>query len=246
MTIMIDPAQNLDPWLAVALDMIDFNRHDKNIRINATVPFLDRSRFEVQVGTWGNRIMRNAGVSWMWASGHTSDIQTGVIQWRSDSGGQAIRVNFHRSFVTRDPDIFLGIRGVDVGDNWRIDVRSTDISPTGFEAQIRTWGSSKLWACDIQWIASVSSSTRVGRFWGQGRNRGTVSFTRPIFNVTPKLAPQIMVGITRFDLRSDRNARLRLVTSNVTTRGFDWEIQTWSDSEIYALEACYIVPTRIL
>jgi len=74
-TIRIDPEQSLTPWLAVAMDMIDFNVRDGNIRVNTTVTQLDRLHFILQGGIWGNRLMCNLGVSWMWASAHTRNIQ---------------------------------------------------------------------------------------------------------------------------------------------------------------------------
>jgi H-type lectin domain-containing protein len=64
------------------------------------------------------------------------------------------RVKFDRAFGA-PPVVQIGITGFDIDrhDNARLKVGISKVDGKGFDVQIRTWWSSRVWSVDLNWIA---------------------------------------------------------------------------------------------
>ncbi|KAF4581807.1 hypothetical protein EYR40_002825 [Pleurotus pulmonarius] len=225
----VNPVQVAPPSVAACLTMFDMDARDKNLRVEVKTMDTRSNQFVLKMGTWGNRILYNVGASYMWTTS-SQQTQTGTFSWNSQMH-TSVFVPWNEPFH-EEPKLFVGIQKIDVGDNWRCKVQVEFVSDRGFRFNIHAWGSSDLYNCRLQWIASTDPRIHIGQFEG----------TSARINLTMSDRPQIMLGMTNMDLKSaPTNARVRMFTENVTNSGFDIKVTKWADSDIYAMAGSYLV-----
>lgn len=54
-----------------------------------------------------------------------------------------------------------------------------------------------------------------------------------------KGAPTVMVALEMFDMSSQSNQRVEIVSDNITKAGFDIVFRTWGDTKIARAKACW-------
>jgi hypothetical protein len=55
--------------------------------------------------------------------------------------------------------------------------------------------------------------------------------------------PAVVIGLTTIDAHRDRNVRVKVEATDVTTTGFNAKFSTWFDSVTYGLAASWIAVT---
>ena len=233
-----------DPRVVLGLDMIDLGgTHGHNHSIKSYVDNVTKEKFAIHLDTWADCRLFNAGVSWLKLPADNPNIQFGVfnsldVRSSNEPGNVHARITFSHPFP-RQPMVFAGLNGFDIGDDWHIELSRSNIDCYGFDIHIGTWGNSKLRSAQATWIAFQSDRSDIftgelrgdeSRAW-QGSLHLTSSFNR---------TPAIFTALTKFDVERCHNNRIRLKTS-ATKMGMNWEIVAWADTKIYQVRAAYLL-----
>lgn len=231
----ISPQQPAPPQFAAALSMIDMSNRDDNVRVRTEVTNVQTDRFTVGVGTWGNRVFYNGGVSLLRVPAGDPNFRVGTI---ANAGPNSYRIEFSPPFPFGViPNVFAAFSGIDSGDNWRGALDVHDANNTRFDIQVSTWGSSNLYGADVQWIAYPSDlpGVEVGTFSGAAGDTGTYQLQNTFYST-----PSVFMGFQNFDISSNQNARLRLRATAANPRQVDWAIETWADSVVYKIIGIFL------
>jgi len=70
---------------------------------------------------------------------------------------------------------------------------------------------------------------------GQRSFVGHINFNKPYKNI-----PQVMTSLSGLDAGDMHNIRITISASNITTTGFDINIQTWADTSLYLVHISWI------
>lgn len=233
------PVQATRPLVAACIDGFDMDVRHSNLRLFVTIPpaQIGLDRLSLTMGTWGNRILYNIGASYMWAT-PTSEIQTGTFLWTRGMTREPTFVTWGFMFLT-EPQVFVGIRSINVSDNWRVNMQIIRMNShlQGFSFAVDAPGSVDLEEVTLQWVATTNNRFRTGVFSVTGPTTQRISFTP----IPGNSRPQVMLGITRIDLASSVNARVRLHAANITNGSFDLQVTTWHDSRIWILGGSYLI-----
>ncbi|KAF2964005.1 hypothetical protein GQX73_g9590 [Xylaria multiplex] len=234
-TFGISPQQPAPPQFAAALSEIDMSNRDDNIRVRTEVTDVQTDRYTVGVGTWGNRVFYNGGVSLLRVPAGDPNFRMGTI---TDAGPNSYRISFSPPFPLGVlPNVFAAFSGIDSGDNWRGALDIHNANHAYVDIQVSTWGSSNLYNTNVQWIAYPSDlpGVEVGTFTGAGGATGTYQLQNTFYNT-----PAVFMGFQRFDISSNQNARLRIRATAANPNRIDWAIETWSDSVIYSVVGIFL------
>ncbi|RBQ74201.1 hypothetical protein FVER14953_08391 [Fusarium verticillioides] len=185
-------------------------------------------------------------------SSRFSYIQTGVFNtqeirpWNQPQLTQSKRINFATPFKA-PPKVITWLQSLDMdkNKNWRIKVYPTDIDNEGFIIHADSWSDSILYSAGVTWlaypadqpgVASGKFSTEDIRPWNrpQAENSSVFSFSKA-FNKTPK----VIMALDSLDYDHNKNLRVRLSTSSVTSTGITWHLQSWWDSVMYMSGASF-------
>ncbi|OTA91442.1 hypothetical protein M434DRAFT_13145 [Hypoxylon sp. CO27-5] len=234
-TFGITPQQPAPPQFAAALTAIDMSNRDNNIRVRTEVTDVQTDSYTVGLGTWGNRIFYNGGVSLLRIPASDPNFRMGVI---TNAGPNSYRIAFVPPFpLGVIPNVFAAFSGIDSADNWRgaLDIHNTD--NVHFDIQVSTWGSSDLYNTNVQWIAYPSDlpGVELGTFTGAGGDTGTYQLQSTFYNT-----PSVFTGFRRFDVSPNQNARIRVRATAADPSRINWAIETWSDSVIYNLIGVFL------
>ncbi|OTA64103.1 zincin [Hypoxylon sp. EC38] len=234
-TFGITPQQPAPPQFAAALTAIDMSNRDDNIRVRTEVTDIRTDSYTVGLGTWGDRIFYNGGVSLLRIPASDPNFRMGVI---TNAGPNSYRVAFAPPFpLGVIPNVFAAFSGIDSADNWRgaLDIHNTD--NVHFDIQVSTWGSSNLYNTNVQWIAYPSDlpGVELGTFTGAGGDTGTYQLQNTFYNT-----PSVFTGFQRFDVSPNQNARIRVRATAADPSRINWAIETWSDSVIYNLIGVFL------
>lgn len=239
------------PELPVGLTSLDISK-DRNIRIRALTSGATKERFTASLQSWYDTTLYSASLTWLEKSSRFSYMQTGVYNtqetrpWNQPQLTQSHRINFATPFTT-SPKVVTWLQALDMDNskNWRIKVYATDVDTHGFTIHADSWSDSILYSAGVTWlaypadqpgVASGSFSTDDVRPWNQPRaeNTGTAAFQSSLTGT-----PKVIMAFDTLDYDHNRNLRLRLSTSSVTTTGITWHLQSWWDSVMYTAGASY-------
>ncbi|KAI9450989.1 hypothetical protein BJY52DRAFT_1125550 [Lactarius psammicola] len=87
--------------------------------------------------------------------------------------------------------------------------------------------------CDLDFL----TGEHLRNIWEDPQSPASVriDFERPF--VTP---PKVVVFFNRIEFRNEHNWRVVTTTSNIDVNGFTLNIETWSDTVLYAAQTCWI------
>ncbi len=155
-----------------------------------------------------------------------------------------ITSNFPRPFVAR-PRLAHGVRVLDIGnnDNIRVDSKINHVTKGWAHCNIITWCNTILYRAIDNAIAlapgdlDILTGEHTRNLWGDHKDPASVrvNFERPF--VTP---PEVVVFLNRIDLDKNRNWRIITTATDIDTKGFTLNIDTWSDTIFYSARACWI------
>ncbi|KAJ2936090.1 hypothetical protein H1R20_g1005, partial [Candolleomyces eurysporus] len=240
------------PRIALGLTMLDIGwNHGTPIRVESFTQNITKEGFICGTRSWGNGILHNAVVDWIaiehpsWQCGvfNSQDVKlSDELEMSSEH-----RVNFSKPFEDGPPMVFVCFSGLHVMGKWNVRVYATNIDPAGFTVAIVSCGEEdngppvKLRSAAITWIAVPGSDvTKKKNVWigsfATGRKAGGLNECNGHvdFGFVFKRTPKIFVGLRQFSASKDRNLRVRVKTSNVTTKGMDWRIEKWDDTVLFS------------
>ncbi|KAI0523754.1 Metalloprotease [Xylaria bambusicola] len=234
-TLGISPQQSSPPQFASALSYIDMSNRDDDLRVRAQVTDVQTDRFTVGVGSWGDRIFYNGGVSLLRVPAGDANFRMGTI---TNAGPNSYRIQFRPPFPPGTiPNVFAAFSGIDSGDNWRGALDIHNANAAQFDIQVSAWGSSVLYSANVQWIAYPNNlpGVELGTFTGAGSSSGRYQLRNTFYNT-----PMVFTGFQRFDISANQNARLRVRATAADPTRVDWAIETWSDSVVYSIVGVFL------
>ncbi|EIM79230.1 uncharacterized protein STEHIDRAFT_69789, partial [Stereum hirsutum FP-91666 SS1] len=224
------------PRIAVGLNYLDMHI-THCFRIHGYTDNIGEGHFMAHIATWGDSVVYNGVLSWLKLPACDPDIRTGVYHCSQESSDWVAFDWRYDSY----PVVFVGMCGFDVGKVPRLSVTATNVSRTGFQINVEKWGDTELHGCWVTWIAFPANKDGIcaGSFGSKtttkSSNSGHIRFPCHF-----KRPPTIFTAFTKFDLDTRNNLRMRSDTSNATTSGMDWSIETWADSMFYDAQMAYL------
>jgi hypothetical protein len=153
-------------------------------------------------------------------------------------------VKFPRGFVA-PPRLPHGLRQLDIDRSANIRAKSTikDIRNDSAEFHITSWADTKLYTGIVNALnlAPANLEFLTGEHMRNlladpnAPSAVRINFARPF--VTP---PKVVVFFNLIDLDRTKNWRLETTATKIDTKGFTINIETWSDTILYAAQACWI------
>ncbi|KAJ2912582.1 hypothetical protein MD484_g7834, partial [Candolleomyces efflorescens] len=247
------------PRIALGLTSLDIgSRWGTPIRVEVFTKKITKENFICNARSWGDGILHNTDVYWI--AVNQPNWQCGVFNSQDAKSADEYdtssehRVHFAERFEDAPPVVFVCFSGLHITNKWNVRVYATNIDQTGFTIAIvncgeeGTWGPAvKMISAAITWIAipardvSKKKNVWVGSFATGRRAHGFEECGGHVdFGFTFKRTPKIFTGLRQFSANKDRNLRLRMTTSNVTTQGMDWKISKWHDTILYSGGANFI------
>ena len=262
-TIAFFPGQYQEPPnLAPGLCSLDL-AHEVPARANITVDSITASSFKINLETWGNSKLYSASATWMEHKGTARECFSGHFDTQElmqGSGGfkftkkgarseNSKEIRFPHAFK-RDCEVVCWLSRLDMAGgetNYRLRAYATNMTPHGFTAHIDTWGDSVLNGAAMTWIAfpknkrlvqSGSFGTGDVRSWSnpKPKNSTRVNFSQNAF----QRKPTVLVALNMLDMGGNSDLRIRVHADEVTEQGFQWHLDTWDDSTLYAAGASWI------
>lgn len=131
--------------------------------------------------------------------------------------------------------------------NCRIRARAENVTTTGFDLVVESWGDTLLLSAIATWCAypkgqdrvasgKVSSSDTRRWFPPQAANEGKVNFPSGAFDKVPK----VYFALSELDMDSSANLRIKVSADKITAKGFNWHGNSRADSILYAVGADWI------
>lgn len=157
-------------------------------------------------------------------------------------------VRFRVPYSAR-PAIPVALMWLDIGNNHnaRVECTSKRITQTRFELDILTWSGTQLYEASCAWLElgprhrdfqSGTFNTEEYRPWWrnpEGNNTRQIIFSHPY-----EVAPKVVVWLSRIDLGSDNNWRIRAFATDITRTGFTLHIDTWGGSKLFTAGASWV------
>ncbi|KAI0532318.1 Metalloprotease [Xylaria digitata] len=174
-----------------------------------------------------------------------SNLETGVFNTLSDaspsaaSSGCRTIVNFSKSYPS-PPKFIVGLNFLDFGNsrNLRIKSRVEMVRPRQARLKLQSWADTTQHASGIAWLLfpSEDKDFQSGTFTANAACTGkTVVFDREY----PSL-PKVLVFFSSLNIDQSTNCRVRTYASEVTTRSFKLNVETWSNTRLLEGEVSWI------
>ncbi|EKM59120.1 uncharacterized protein PHACADRAFT_191433 [Phanerochaete carnosa HHB-10118-sp] len=235
--------------------LLGFNELDVNIlRLKAEVRSIADDRAIVNMVAWANTKHHGSGCSWLTLPEDDPDIQSGRYNttedhhWSRSQTKTSRRITFTHPYAA-PPKVVVWLDAVDSGPgrNVRVTAWADAVTPDGFTIHLDTWHDSNLWSAGATWLAHSAERTdvRSGAFeiedvrpWSAPRhnNCGRVSWGAPEV-ASP---PRVFTALRMLDFQDGRNIRLSMSTSEVTTTGMTWHMNSWEDTIFYRAGAVFV------
>lgn len=230
----------------MALTWLDIG-NDQNPRVRCYSSEIKETHFKISIDGWAGTKLYEARCAWLEIE---ADFQSGTYSTEEDhSWLEPRKVNsrnviFSRQYTTA-PRVVVWLSQIDMrrDRNWRVKAYATQVTATGFTLHIDTWGDSELHTAAASWVSYTPGIPGVfdGSFGtsgpsGQLSTTGHAEFDKNVF----ALPPRVIVGINSLDIDCDRNLRLAVRTTAVSSTGMTWHLDSWRDTKLYSAGASYI------
>lgn len=223
------------------------------LRLKAEVRCIADDRAIVNVSTWGDTKHWQSECSWLSIPPDDPDIQTGRYTttqdhpWSESQKSTSRRIAFAHPYAT-PPKVIVWLDAVDSGPGRNVRVRTwaDQIDATGFTIHVDTWADSNLWSAGASWLAHSADrrDVRSGQFEigdirpsdsPQHTNTGRVSWG------APRMArpPRVFTALRALDFQDGKNIRIKTITSEITTTGMTWNLESRDDTIMYQAGAVY-------
>lgn len=167
-----------------------------------------------------------------------------VRLWNQPRPDTFAEVKYPRPFVA-PPRLPHGLRQLDIDSGANIRAKATieNIKKESAVYHITSWADTKLYSgiVDSLNLSPANLEILTGEHMRNvlsdpnSPKSVRIDFERPF--VTP---PKVVVFFNYIDLDHTKNWRLNTTATNIDTKGFTLTIDTWSDTTLYAAQACWV------
>jgi hypothetical protein len=146
------------------------------------------------------------------------------------------------------PSVVVWLSELDFANNanWRVRAYATEVTNQSFRIHIDSWADTTLYAASVWWVAHPSDRPHIAsglfttedvRHWDapQLETKGHVEFSKAF----PR-HPTLYAALNSLDISSGGDLIIDLSTTDVTTEGFRWSLDTKPGSTLYSASASYI------
>jgi hypothetical protein len=159
----------------------------------------------------------------------------------------SMQVDFEPKYP-EPPSIAVGLTEVVLSKdfNVRIKAYADRVTQSGFMIHADSWADTVLYSAGAAWFEVPSTDTefQVGNFntlelhpWNEAESQNT---QRVIFERSFTEPPKVVVWLQGFDMDKQKNWKIAVHASNITSEGFNIHIDTWGDSTLYSGSASWI------
>ncbi|EKM59117.1 uncharacterized protein PHACADRAFT_191430 [Phanerochaete carnosa HHB-10118-sp] len=232
-TLFFTQPHGAPPTVVLGLNQLDLS---PIVRLRAQVRSAERGGAHIGLSAWSTTTHFSSGCAWL-----AEDFPFGrkIPQ-------KQVYVAFARPYAT-PPCVVAWLDTVDccMWANARAAVWAGDVTERGFTLYFKTWLGSRLWQVGASWLAYPADRTdiRSGTFsteqvcptlQRQHEHRGRVEWE------PTERPPRVFTALSMLDFEKWKNLRVRLTTSDVTTTGMAWNIDSWHDTVMHKAAAVYI------
>ncbi|KAH7322149.1 hypothetical protein B0J17DRAFT_684415 [Rhizoctonia solani] len=238
----------------IGINMLDI-QHKCNPRIRAYADNIapadsnyDRFIGRINLDTWGDTRLINAGCTWLDTSKHSLDFQFGRFSSGKMNGADTTKlkmtdIQFNRPYRV-PPKVVLWLTAFesDCSKITRLQLTAENVTNTGFKLQVFTWLNSVVDDAAVSWIAVPSDNAimTAGQVMSTPSGPATgfqqqIKFERPFKNV-----PRVMVALNKIDVANNANLRITAYPKDITNEGMTLVLETWGGTTIYSCAMGYI------
>lgn len=237
--------------LSIGLNMLDVPKNQV-IRVKAYANNIQEGNFHINLDTYNSSVLRSGGCTWLEA-GADSGFQFGTYKTGDDYHWQDPKtlsqrwITFPCAYST-PPKVVVWLTALDMpsGDNWRVKTYETNVTTTGFNIHIDTWGGSVIFYTIASWVAYPADKPNVfsGRFSTESvrssscpqlYNSGYVSFGNTFAS-----PPRTILAINSIDISCKQDLRFAVKASDISAAGMTWHLDSWDDTVLNSAGASYI------
>ena len=250
-TVQLTLSNTSPPNILLGLNWLDMNI----LRIKSHVLDVTTNSVKIDLESWGDTVQSSAGCSWLSIPKDDPDLQFGHFNtmddhpWTQPKKSTTRTISFARPY-SAPPNVVVWLESGDTGgaQNCRIVTKAENVTANGFTIHIDTWSDTKIWSSGASWFAysagrkdirSGTFGTDDVRAWNRPRleNNARITFGGGCFSK----APRVFAALNKLDIERGHNIRIKLTTSDVSTSGMTWHLDSWGDTIQYSVGASYIV-----
>ncbi|KAK1479621.1 metalloprotease [Colletotrichum cuscutae] len=263
------PPYDAPPLIALGLTQLD-ETNNANIRVRLGAETITEEGFKLNMDTWSDSVMQNAGATWLEFSPDERQYQVGSYSTledrdlgvpakrvRDDATGMTLSQDITQIEFPRDayaegqpPRIITWLTGLDLGKdaNWRIRCFARAVTHKGFELVIETWADTVCYSASASWVAHPADQEGVQS--GKVSSSNVREWFPPVAKTKVKVnfagngafekTPKVFIGLSELDMDSAKKLRVKVFADKITPDGFIWHGETWDDSLLYTVGADWI------
>ncbi|KAK1526988.1 metalloprotease [Colletotrichum costaricense] len=263
------PPYDDPPLMALGLTQLD-ETNNANIRVRLGAETITEEGFKLNMDTWSDSVMQNAGATWLEFSPDERQYQVGSYSTledrdlgvpakrvRDDATGMTLSQDITQIDFPRDayaegqpPRIITWLTGLDLGKdaNWRIRCFARAVTHKGFELVIETWADTVCYSASASWVAHPADQEGVQS--GKVSSSNVREWFPPVAKTKVKVnfagngafekTPKVSIGLSELDMDSAKKLRVKVFADKITPDGFIWHGETWDDSLLYTVGADWI------
>ncbi|KAJ2912583.1 hypothetical protein MD484_g7825, partial [Candolleomyces efflorescens] len=248
------------PRVLVALTKLQFwHSQYWTVRVQSFSQNVCRENFICTSRAWLGTMLYNVGVDWIaieesgWQSGVFG---TGDITGWTPTDILEHRIDFAKPFEDGPPMVFVAFNTIDLDGPRNMRAYAASIDYRGFNLAVLRGEESEtiVHAAAVTWIAIPASDVMkkrnawIGSFAsGVGGTGSQITHDHPNrwdghvdFGFEFKRSPKIFVGLSQMSAAADKQLQLGVTTSDVTTSGMNWRIESWDDTMLRSAGANFI------
>ncbi|KAF7561935.1 hypothetical protein G7046_g2230 [Stylonectria norvegica] len=170
-----------------------------------------------------------------------------VRPWDKPAKDAVKRQQFSKKY-DKPPSLAVGLNWLDVANsaNIRVKAFADNITTSSADLHINAWSDTTLYSAGCTWFRAAENDPdfQVGEFstledhpWQnpQQKTSRNIQFKRSY-----SAPPKVVVWLNQLDMASGKNWRINATTTAVTKAGFTLNLDTWSDTALYAATAAWI------
>lgn len=146
------------------------------------------------------------------------------------------------------PSLHIGLTRLDIGRKQNVRVKSytSDIRKDCFNVHVDTWGGTALYGASCTWleVEAEDPDFQFGTFTTLDDHpcaKPQMLTTRLIaFPQQYSKPPKVVVWLTGFDIKRNKNWRVKTYATCITATGFTIHIDTWADTVLFSATASWI------
>lgn len=225
------------------------------VHVDSYASNIRKDRFEINIDSWRNPTICSSGCTWLEVGPNNSDFQFGKFSTLEDHPSDQSQVSTKRTITFSrayhaPPLVVVWLTAFDMGLEkiLRLKTYATDVTATGFNIHIDTWGDSVLYSATASWVSYPVHKDNIfsGTFstWDISRdgchqltNSASVNFGTNVFHATPT---RILLALNSLDIDFSQNTGVKVWTSSINSGGMTWHIDSWGDTALHGAGCSYI------